>query len=105
MQELGRMSTAQFKEADKYPLCVILDNVRSMHNIGSCFRTCDAFRVENVPQGSVIRVTGIGGSLLHEQTATATTVDIGMQGSPKGFYIVTVQTPEGKLIPLKGVLR
>ncbi len=65
----------------------------------------DAFRVENVPQGSVIRVTGIGGSLLHEQTATATTVDIGMQGSPKGFYIVTVQTPEGKLIPLKGVLR
>ena len=65
----------------------------------------DAFRVENVPQGSVIRVTGIGGSLLHEQTATATRVDIGMAGSPKGFYIVTIQTPEGKLIPLKGILR
>ena len=31
MQELGRMSTAQFKEADKYPLCVILDNVRAEH--------------------------------------------------------------------------
>ncbi len=48
MQELGRMSVDRFKESEKFPLCVILDNVRSMHNIGSCFRTCDAFRVEKL---------------------------------------------------------
>lgn len=48
MQELGRISVDRFKESEKFPLCVILDNVRSMHNIGSCFRTCDAFRVEKL---------------------------------------------------------
>ncbi len=48
MQELGRMDTARFKASQKFPVCVVLDNVRSMHNIGSCFRTCDAFRVEKL---------------------------------------------------------
>ena len=44
--ELNRISVEEFKKADKLPLVVILDNVRSLHNIGSVFRTSDAFRVE-----------------------------------------------------------
>ena len=44
--ELNRISAEEFKKADKLPLVVILDNVRSLHNIGSVFRTTDAFRVE-----------------------------------------------------------
>ena len=44
--ELNRISSEEFKKADKLPLVVILDNVRSLHNIGSVFRTSDAFRVE-----------------------------------------------------------
>ena len=44
--ELNRISAEEFKKADKQPLVVILDNVRSLHNIGSVFRTSDAFRVE-----------------------------------------------------------
>jgi len=44
--ELNRISAKEFKKADKLPLVVILDNVRSLHNIGSVFRTSDAFRVE-----------------------------------------------------------
>lgn len=44
--ELNRISAEEFKKADKLPLVVILDNVRSLHNIGSVFRTSDAFRVE-----------------------------------------------------------
>lgn len=42
------MDTARFKASQKFPVCVVLDNVRSMHNIGSCFRTCDAFKVERL---------------------------------------------------------
>lgn len=48
MDELGRMSVAEFKESDKVPLTVVLDNVRSQNNIGSVFRTSDAFRVEKI---------------------------------------------------------
>ena len=44
--ELNRISVEEFKTADKLPLVVVLDNVRSLHNIGSVFRTSDAFRVE-----------------------------------------------------------
>ena len=44
--ELNRISAEEFRRANKLPLVVILDNVRSLHNIGSVFRTSDAFRVE-----------------------------------------------------------
>ena len=43
--ELNRISTEEFKEAEKLPLVVVLDNIRSLHNIGSVFRTSDAFRM------------------------------------------------------------
>lgn len=44
--ELNRISVEEFKEAEKLPLVVVLDNIRSLHNIGSVFRTSDAFRIE-----------------------------------------------------------
>jgi 23S rRNA (guanosine2251-2'-O)-methyltransferase len=46
--ELNRLSIADFQEAPKNPVVVVLDNIRSMNNIGSVFRTCDAFRVEKL---------------------------------------------------------
>jgi len=48
MEELHRISVQEFKEAEKLPLIVVLDNVRSQNNIGSVFRTGDAFRVERI---------------------------------------------------------
>lgn len=48
MQELNRLSTADFHRAAKLPLVVVLDNIRSMHNVGSFFRTADAFRCEKI---------------------------------------------------------
>ena len=48
MDELHRISVEEFKAADKLPLTVVLDNVRSQNNIGSVFRTSDAFRVERI---------------------------------------------------------
>ena len=47
-EEIVRISTDEFKQAKKIPLVVVLDNVRSMHNIGSVFRTSDAYVVEKV---------------------------------------------------------
>lgn len=46
MAELGRKSAEEIKGSDKHPTIVILDDVRSMHNVGSTFRTCDAFAVK-----------------------------------------------------------
>jgi len=46
--ELNRISIEEFKEEEKTPLIVILDNIRSLNNIGSVFRTSDAFRIEKI---------------------------------------------------------
>ncbi|MDB5232697.1 MAG: methyltransferase [Chitinophagaceae bacterium] len=48
MDELGRKTIAEFKEADKNKIVVVLDNIRSMHNVGSVFRTADAFLIEAI---------------------------------------------------------
>lgn len=46
--ELGRMSIDDFKDAEKTPLILVLDDIRSLHNIGSVFRTADAFLIEKI---------------------------------------------------------
>jgi len=48
LDELNRLSTKEFKVADKTPIIVVLDNIRSAANIGSVFRTCDAFLIEAI---------------------------------------------------------
>lgn len=45
MSELNRLSVDEFKDAEKVPIVMVLDNVRSLHNVGSVFRTADAFRL------------------------------------------------------------
>lgn len=47
-EELGRVGIEEFKKQEKLPIVVILDNVRSMHNIGSIFRTSDGFAIEKI---------------------------------------------------------
>lgn len=48
MDGLGRKSVEEFKQAQKLPVVAVLDNVRSMHNVGSVFRTADAFLIEGI---------------------------------------------------------
>lgn len=67
-EELDRLDPEAFREAPKTPMVVVLDNVRSLHNVGSVFRTADAFRIEKVylcgitatPPHKDIRKTALG---------------------------------------------
>ena len=67
--EMSRLSVEEFKEAPKLPLVVVLDNVRSLYNVGSVFRSGDAFRVESIylcgitatPPNAEIHKTALGG--------------------------------------------
>jgi tRNA G18 (ribose-2'-O)-methylase SpoU len=73
LDELGRISVDQFKNTNKIPVCILLDNVRSLHNVGSAFRTADAFLIEK------IILTGITGKPPHreiEKTALGATESV-----------------------------
>lgn len=67
-EELGRISVDEFKEATKTPIIIVLDNVRSLNNVGSVFRTADAFLIEAVylcgitgtPPNKEIQKTALG---------------------------------------------
>lgn len=66
--EMKRLTVEEFQQAEKLPLIVVLDDVRSMYNVGSVFRTCDTFRVEAVylcgicqtPPSTEIHKTALG---------------------------------------------
>ena len=73
LEELGRISVDEFRQTDKLPVCVVLDNIRSLHNVGSAFRTSDAFKIEK------ILLTGITGTPPHreiEKTALGATSSV-----------------------------
>ncbi len=48
LEQLNRIEVDEFKTSQKTPIIVVLDNIRSMNNIGSVFRSCDAFRIEQI---------------------------------------------------------
>lgn len=45
---MGRLTTDEYRKSEKFPLMVVLDDVRSLYNVGSIFRTCDAFRIDGI---------------------------------------------------------
>lgn len=73
LDELGRISVDEFKRSSKLSVCILLDNIRSLHNVGSAFRTSDAFRLEK------LYLTGITGTPPHreiEKTALGATASV-----------------------------
>ena len=74
MEELGRKSVDEFKQSDKFPIIVVLENIRSAYNVGSVFRTSDAFLIETIyiigysakPPHKEIKKTALGA----EETVT-----------------------------------
>jgi 23S rRNA (guanosine2251-2'-O)-methyltransferase len=108
LEELGRISVDQFKEAQKLPVCIVLDNVRSLHNVGSAFRTSDAFRIEKIfltgitgmPPHREIEKTALGATDSVEWKHFEKTETILQQLKSEGYTIVIIeQTSES--IPLQ----
>lgn len=99
MDELGRKSVAEFKAADKTPLVVVLDNVRSMHNVGSVFRTADAFLLQGVvlcgytpvPPHRDIQKTALGATDTVEWQYFPTTVEAVEALRAEGFAIIAIE--------------
>lgn len=99
LDELGRISVEEFKQTEKLPVCIVLDNIRSLHNVGSAFRTSDAFRLEK------IYLTGITAQPPHreiEKTALGATASVNWEYVEKtgdllrslkeaGYFIIAVE--------------
>lgn len=95
LEELGRMSVDEFKDAEKLRVCIVLDNVRSLHNVGSTFRTADAFRVEK------IFLTGITGTPPHreiQKTALGATESVAWEYAEQPHALVRSLKDQGYTI-------
>ena len=100
---MHRLSVEEFQEAEKLPLIVVLDNVRSMYNVGSVFRTSDAFRVEKIclcgitstPPHPEIHKTALGAEdsvgWQHYPTALEAVEELKKQG----YTVYSVEQAEG----------
>jgi tRNA G18 (ribose-2'-O)-methylase SpoU len=105
MDELGRKSISEFKQAGKTPIIVVLDNIRSMHNVGSIFRTADAFLIEAIylcgftpqPPHRDINKTALGATETVEWKYFVTTIDAVSQLKKEGYFIYSVEQAEGSI--------
>src|ERR1700709_1333838 len=102
LDELNRASVEEFKVSKKFPVAVVLDNVRSMHNIGSIFRTADGFAVEQVclcgitaqPPHREIEKTALGATQSINWTYFADPMEAVADLRQKGYKIVAVEQAE-----------
>ncbi len=99
LEELGRIDVDAFKETTKIPLIVVLDNVRSMHNVGATFRTADAFLVEEIilcgitpqPPHREIHKAALGATESVDWQYTEDVVQAVMALKEKGFTIIGIE--------------
>ncbi|EFA45240.1 RNA methyltransferase, TrmH family [Hallella bergensis DSM 17361] len=101
--EMQRLSVEEFKDAPKLPLIVVLDDVRSLYNVGSVFRTCDAFRVEAVylcgitgtPPNAEIHKTALGGEDSVDWRYFEKTEDAVQELHDRGYFVYSIEQVEG----------
>ena len=101
--EMNRISVDEFHEAEKMPLVVVLDNVRSLYNVGSVFRTSDAFRVAGVvlcgitatPPNAEIHKTALGAEDSVSWRAFADTMDAVRWLRSEGYMLMAIEQCEG----------
>jgi 23S rRNA (guanosine2251-2'-O)-methyltransferase len=106
LDELNRASIDEFKAQDKLPVAVVLDNVRSMNNIGSIFRTSDGFAVEQVclcgitaqPPHRDIEKTALGATQSIAWTYYETPVEAIEQLRKDGYKIIAIEQAENSLM-------
>ena len=100
--EMGRICREEFVDADKLPLTVVVDNVRSLHNVGSIFRTSDAFRVERIllcgitatPPHAEIHKTALGAEDVVEWIYEKETMDAVEQLHSDGYKVYAIEQVE-----------
>ena len=100
--EMQRLTIEEFREADKLPLIVVLDDVRSMYNIGSVFRTCDTFRVEalylcgicQTPPSTEIHKTALGAEDSVSWKYFKTTLEAVAELKKEGYKILSIEQVE-----------
>ena len=103
MEELGRVSPEEIQAAKKHPIIVILDDVRSMHNVGSTFRTCDAFAIEELylcgytpaPPHRDIHKTALGATETVAWKNFTTTIEAVTAARAAGYKILAVEQEHG----------
>ncbi len=101
--EMNRLTLEEFKEAEKLPLIVVLDDVRSLYNVGSVFRSCDAFRVEAVylcgitatPPNAEIHKTALGGEDSVDWEYFKTTEEAVEKLKRKSYFVYGIEQVEG----------
>lgn len=101
--EMGRMNVEEFKSSDKMPLVVVLDDVRSMYNVGSVFRTSDAFRVEAIylcgitacPPHPEIHKTALGAEDTVEWRYFKDTMEAVEVLKSQGYFVYSIEQCEG----------
>ena len=106
--EMGRIGREEFLASDKLPLTVVVDNVRSLHNVGSIFRTSDAFRVEQVllcgitatPPQAEIHKTALGAEDVVPWRYYSDTMDAVRELMEAGYGVYAIEQVEGS-IPLQ----
>jgi tRNA G18 (ribose-2'-O)-methylase SpoU len=105
MDELNRKSVDDFKQADKKPVIVVLDNIRSMHNVGSVFRTSDAFLVEAIflcgytpqPPHRDINKTALGATETVDWLFFEKTTDAVKALKEKGYKVYAIEQVENSI--------
>ena len=105
--ELQRLDVAAFKKAEKAPMILVLDDVRSLHNIGSVFRTADAFRIQKLflcgitatPPHRDIRKTALGATESVAWEYRQNTLALVEELKAQGIQTVAVEQAEGS-VPL-----
>lgn len=103
--DLGRVTVEEFRAADKMPLVVVVDNVRSLNNIGSIFRTCDGFGVERIvlcgisatPPSPEIHKTALGAEESMAWEYAPTTIEAVRRLKCEGYVICCLEQVMGSL--------
>lgn len=101
-KDLQRINIEEFKKAKKTPITIVLDNVRSALNVGSVFRTADAFLIENIilcgitaqPPNKEIRKAALGATDSVQWEYTENTIEAISQLITKGYHIVGIEQAE-----------
>ena len=103
--ELNRISVSEFKNASKSPIIIILDNIRSAHNVGSIFRTCDAFLINEIilcgitatPPNNEIRKTALGSTESVDWRYFDNIEEAVLSLKKEGFQIISIEQADKSL--------